>query len=132
MTDEPETTETEDAHPDDEPLGEPGRRALEAERKARRDAEQRLQGLQRAEAERMAGGTLADPADLWREVGLSDLVDDAGELEPERVRQAVDQVASSHPHWRQRPRGSADAGRGEPADGRAEVDRVAERLIRGQ
>jgi len=126
--------------PDDEPLGEAGRRALEAERKARREAEQKLaalagrvEALQRAEAERLAGGKLADPRDMWAAgVELDGLLDNEGALNADKVVEAVDGLLAERPHWAKAPRltGSADAGRGEPAS-EPSLAAIADQIVRG-
>jgi hypothetical protein len=88
-------------------------KAREAE--AQRDAlASRLEGLQRAEAEREAAEHLADPADLWREVAVADLLSEDGELDSKRVREAASGVARSHPHWR-RPAAPSSGGAREGA-----------------
>ena len=84
-------------------------RAAERERDALREQVDRRD---RADAERLAGQTLASGADLW--VGGVDLAqlrdEDTGALDPERVNQAVDRVLSERPHWRRSPRVSLDGG----------------------
>jgi hypothetical protein len=93
-----------------------------------RDAEQerdalagRLERMQRAEAERLAaqapddGPALADGADLWRGDGveLAGLLDDEGNVDPGRVREAVEQIGAAHEHWlARRAPASVDQGRG--------------------
>src|ERR1035437_4246177 len=85
----------------DEPLEAAGLKALESERKARRTAEKRLealdgrvQALQIAEVERVAGAAMADPSDLWRADGveLAAMLNDAGDIDQDRVREAVGTV----------------------------------------
>lgn len=88
-------------------------KAREAE--AQRDAlAGRLEGLQRAEAERVSGEHLADPSDLWREVAVADLLSEDGELDSKRVREAAAGVARAHPHWGP-PRAPASGGAREGA-----------------
>jgi hypothetical protein len=140
MSDDDDLTTPEPAA--DEPLGDGGRKALEAERKARRDAEQRLtaaakrlETMQRRAVERLAETELADPADLWRagDVELGSLLDDSGEIDAERVRETVGKVVETHPHWsarRRPPAGSADGGRGSPPIGGDGVQNIADRIMR--
>lgn len=129
-------------------LGDAGRRALEAERKARRNAEQtastlgqRVEALQRTEIQRIAGAgadgfrPLADATDLWRadEVELSSLLNDAGDVDADRVRETVGRVIKQRPHWGAAPAralGSADGGRGAPSA--PSMDDIAAKLIGGQ
>lgn len=66
-----------------------------------------VQGLQRAEAERVATSRadgfrpLVDAADLWRgtSVGLDALVTEEGRIDVARVRDAVAAIGAEHPHW---------------------------------
>jgi hypothetical protein len=134
-----EVTEQPPEGQQDEPLGETGMRALEAERKARRSAERqlealgsRVENLQRAEAERHAADVLSDPTDLWRDAELADVLDENGDVQAGAVQAVADTVASNHPHWRKRtaPAGSADARKGTEAEPNA--DDIAARLIRGR
>ncbi len=82
-------------------------REVEAERDS---LAERLAGQQRTEAERFAtqvgaGGMrmLAAGSDLWAAgVVLGDLVDEDGQVDPERVKQAVGRVLAEHPHWAHR------------------------------
>jgi hypothetical protein len=114
-------------------LGEAGKRAIQAERDARRAAEQqlatlgqRVEALQRGEVERIAGAPadgfrpLASAADLWRAEGvdIGELLTEAGDVDPAKVRETVGGVLEKRPHWGvapPRPAGSVDGGRGQPA-----------------
>jgi hypothetical protein len=143
MADEPVKNDV-----DDEPLEAAGIKALEAERKARKAAEKqlaalggRVEALQRAEVERIAGQQagdyrpLADPSDLWRADGveLGALLNEVGDIDPDRVRATVGGVLEARPHWavRQPPAsGSGDGGKGAPAE--PSMDTIAEKLIRGR
>ncbi len=93
------TDEPTDAHP--------GREAAKYRRQLR-DAEAtrdtlaaRVQRFQTAEAERVAAGPgrLLDPTDLWRVTDLADVVDDDGELDLEKVSDAVDKLIERKPHY---------------------------------
>jgi hypothetical protein len=84
------------------------RRQLRAVEGERDNLATRLSALQRREAERVAAegtGTgngfrvLADPCDLWREVELSAVLDEAGDVAPAKVAEAVRAVLAAHPHW---------------------------------
>lgn len=75
-----------------------------------------VESMQRQEAERLVadaptpGAGLAEGADLWRGgVELSELLDDDGNLDQEKLLAARDRVAAEHPHWR-RPVDSFDGG----------------------
>jgi len=76
------------------------RQAREAQ--AERDTlREQLTTMQRGEAERLAkDARLADPSDLWRD-GLTpaDLLDDAGNLDHDKVTAAVAELVAAHPHW---------------------------------
>lgn len=120
-TDETDTIEPE-RDDDHAPLGEAGQKALEAERKARKEAEQqlaalsgRVEALQRGEVERLAGERLAAPADLWTTgVTLDQLLGEDGNLDGAKLTETLDGVLAGRPHWAKpsRPSGSSDAGRG--------------------
>ena len=63
--------------------------------------------LHRAEVERVAGTQpywIGTPADVWAiGVELSELRDEAGRLDPERVKETLGAVLASHPNWSRRP-----------------------------
>lgn len=90
---------------DDEPDGTPREaryrqraRDAEVERDKLRDL---VEGMQRAEIQRLVADRLADPADLWRDgATLADLLDGAGRLDPTKLDGTVDRVLAAHPHWR--------------------------------
>lgn len=66
-------------------------RETEAERDTLRD---RLAAVQRAEVEHIAAKDLAKPAGLWAAgVNLSDLLDDTGNVDPAKVREATVRAA---------------------------------------
>lgn len=83
------------------------RRLRDAE--AERDAlTERLAGLQRAEAERLAGEHIAKSSALWAAgVDLADLLTDEGQVDPEKVAaaaaQARDTLGVEAPRRRPRP-----------------------------
>lgn len=61
----------------------------------------RLETLQRGEIERLAGRHLADPADFWRDgAQLADLLDDDGNVSPDKVTAAATAIAEAHAHWK--------------------------------
>lgn len=73
----------------------------------------RLTAMQRAEVERLAADTLADPADVWRDgAELAGLLDDDGNVDPAKVTKAARTVRQAHPHWSKprRPRTPSTAG----------------------
>ena len=91
-------------------------RAREAE--AGRDAlQERVTRMQHAEVERMAA-RLHDPADLWGAgVDLLELLNEDGEVDPERVAEAVAALADSKPYLLKPSRGSNfGQGRRTPVD----------------
>ena len=70
------------------------RRLREAE--AQRDTlTERLEGLQRAEVERLAGEHLAKGAGIWTTTALSDVLDDDGTVDPAKVTQAAQEARES-------------------------------------
>lgn len=72
-----------------------------------------LEQYQRLEVERIASSgpdALAEGGDLWQGgADLAELVDEDGQVDPEKVRTAVAGVLSQRPHWR---RPSPDLGQG--------------------
>lgn len=110
MTDEttenPRDDELEDTPETDESTERPNREARYRLRLREAEAERdalagRLTRLQHAEAERLAGEQLTDGADLWRDgATLTDLLDDDGDLDPGKVREAAEALVQAHPHWR--------------------------------
>ncbi len=101
---EVEVAETTATEPTD---ANPGREAAKYRRQLR-DAEAtrdtlaaRVQKYQTAEAERVAAGPgrLLDPTDLWRVTELADVVDDDGEVDAEKVSDAVDKLIERKPHY---------------------------------
>lgn len=92
------------------------------ETEAERDALlQRVETLQRGEVQRMVADKLADPEDFWRETTLADLLDDSGDLAPDKVFERVSGLLEDHPHWGQavpRPSGALKSGASAPAQPR--------------
>ncbi len=55
-------------------------------------------------------GTIRDGRDLWlADVKLPDLLDDSGQVDAEKVADAVKRVVAERPHWRT-PTPSMDGG----------------------
>lgn len=82
-------------------------RATEAERDQLRA---QVESFQRAEVERLAADRMADPADLWRAgINLGDLLTEDGAIDTQRVTETVDQVLSTHRHWRKTASAAAPA-----------------------
>lgn len=83
-------------------------RATEAERDQLRA---QVESFQRAEVERLAADRMADPADLWRAgINLGDLLtEDGAAIDTQRVTETVDQVLSTHRHWRKTASAAAPA-----------------------
>lgn len=72
-------------------------RAAEAERDA---LGERLNSLQRGQAETFAREHLADGADLWRDgLDLTALLDGDGNLDVAKVADAARAARKAHPHW---------------------------------
>lgn len=71
---------------------------------------ERLTNLQRAEAERLAADVLAAGPDLWLGgTQLSDLLDDTGSVDIQKVTAAARLVTADRPHWRRREPSAAAA-----------------------
>ena len=67
---------------------------------------ERVTRMQRTEVERQAAG-LHDPGDLWTAgVDLGELLTEDGDVDPERVAEAVAALADSKPYMLRPPRGS--------------------------
>lgn len=90
----------------DEALGEV--RAEAAKYRTRlRDAEadrdaigERLAEAQRREVSRQVGDRMHDPDDLWMAgTDVADMLDDDGNIDPERVTLALDELKDARPHW---------------------------------
>ena len=66
----------------------------------------RIEQMTRNEIQRLAAEHLADGNDIWRDepVDIAELCDDLGMPDPSRVREHVEGLIASHPHWaRRRP-----------------------------
>lgn len=75
-------------------------RAVEAERD---QLAARLDHLQRGEAERLAAAVLADGGDLWRDGhNITELINDDGHLDPDKVAELASNLVAAHPHWSKR------------------------------
>jgi hypothetical protein len=125
-TSEPDSTQnvhTVDGDQDDQEARTPNRREASYRIKAREAEaavsvlEERVARMQRDEVERMAA-RLHDPADLWGfGVELLELLDEDGEVDPERVAEAVAVLADSKPYLLRPKRGSNfGQGRRTPVD----------------
>lgn len=91
--------------------GEPGgheaaklRKRAQAAETERDTLTARVQAMQRAEVERHAAATLAKPAGLWVSgVDLAELLDDSGDVDPAKVREAATTAADQLGLGRTRP-----------------------------
>lgn len=99
--------QAEPAADSEERSGDRGSREAAKYRRQLRDAEaardqlaERLAALQRGQAETFAREHLADGADLWRDgVDLTALLDDGGQVDPDKVREAARSTIAAHRHW---------------------------------
>lgn len=66
---------------------------------------ERVTRMQRTEVERLAA-RLHDPGDLWTGVDLAELLNEDGQVDPERVAEAVAALSDSKPHLIKPPRRS--------------------------
>jgi len=64
----------------------------------------RMEAMQRAEVERLAGTMLADPADLWHGTSLDELLDDNGDIAVTKLNAAAVELLRTHPHWERQRR----------------------------
>ena len=113
-----DTVPTEDtpAEPDQPSTDNPSREAAKW-RNRFRDAEtelatmrERVEALQRGEAERLAAPVLYDAADMWRDgTQLADLLDDDGNIDPDKVTAAATKTADAHNHWKRKAPAAAPA-----------------------
>lgn len=79
-------------------------REAEAERDSLRESETAMResvtAMHRAEAVRVAAGTLSDGEDLFRGgVDLADLLGEDGRLDSAKITEAAKRVAAEHPNW---------------------------------
>lgn len=96
-TTEPSTVDTENVEtPDTEPQSkrEARYRTQLRETEAERDAlTQRLEALQRSEVERLAAAKVDKPQAIWAAgTDLADLLDDAGNIDPDKVTEAAEKA----------------------------------------
>jgi hypothetical protein len=71
----------------------------------------RIDDMNRAEAERLAGTHLADGKDLWLTgTTVADLLDDDGRLSAEKVTAAAQSITTDRPHWSRRHTAAAPSG----------------------
>lgn len=124
MTQPVDTTTTTDT--DTEPQGDGGKASREAARyrternearTALEAATERIAALQRADAERLAGGLLAEPGDLWALGGteLADVLDDDGNVSADAVTALAETITKSRPGLR-KPSRAIDPSQGRSAD----------------
>lgn len=113
-----ETSPTTETERTDQPGAEAARyrrRLREAETERDTIAE-RLSGFQRREVERLAGTVLSRGDDIWLgKADVAELVDDAGQVDPEKVTIAVATVLDGRPQLRKdgrRPRPDPSQGSG--------------------
>jgi len=60
----------------------------------------RVEAMQRTDVERLAATDLQTPADLWLTgPDLADLLDEAGDVDPEKVKTTVAAVLEQRPGW---------------------------------
>jgi hypothetical protein len=89
----------EERTPDDNEAAKYRRKLRDAESKLAAQDE-RLQAMQRNEAQRLAAVKLADPQDLWRDgAQLTDVIDDAGQVDPAKLDGLIGTVLEAHKHW---------------------------------
>lgn len=83
---------------------------------AREDLAARVEKMQRAEAERLAGTTIEKPSGLWATgTTLEDLLDDDGEVDPDKVTAAAT-AASEQLGLTKPPRGPIIPSQGQVPD----------------
>lgn len=99
-------TDTTEDQSDADPADKAGAEAAKYRRRLREtEAERdnllaRVEHLQRGEIERLITGKLTDPADIWRDgAQLADLLDDDGDIDPDKVTTLLDDLVKAHPHW---------------------------------
>jgi hypothetical protein len=123
---EPDPASTEDGDtertPDDNEAAKYRRKLRDAESKLAAQDE-RLQTMQRNEAQRLAAVKLADPQDLWRDgATLADVLDDAGHVDPGKLDELVGTVLGAHKHWARQQHPSAAAASSVTSNGKIEDD----------
>lgn len=103
MTTQPESAPETTATGDESALGDAGKRALAAEREARRKAEDALKAaraqLRDAQLRSAAAGKLHDPADAARLLDVASLaVGEDGTYDPAALGAAIDALTTSKPY----------------------------------
>lgn len=103
-TELPPETSVEEPNPDGAGNGNPdGNMPREQRyRLERNEARERITRLQNREVERLASKHLSNPADLLTlgGVGLADLLDDSGDVDPEKVNTLATEVLGTRPGLR--------------------------------
>lgn len=117
VTDEqeqPDSSPEDTAAAEQDSDGNPGREAAKYRRKLRETETERDQlrevvdGMRRAEVERIAGATVQNPAGLWAAgIDVASLLDDAGQVDPAKVQAATQQAAETLGLARPRPKNYA-------------------------
>lgn len=80
--------------------------------------EERIAGLQRADADRVIADRLVDPRDLWAVTDVADLRDDDGALDQEKVTARIEALIEERPHWAKAAPATFPSGvRGVPTSG---------------
>ena len=107
--DAPETDRQDPVEPDAPDPVEPEKPSREAAKYRRQLRESqshaealqvRVEAMQRADVERLAATDLQTPADLWLTgPDLADLLDEAGDVDPEKVKTTVAAVLEQRPGW---------------------------------
>lgn len=119
MTD-PEPTEQPETNPEAEapegPTEESSREAHKDATKYRtqlREAEARIERMQRAEIERLAGVSLSHPEDLFSLSGndVADYLTESGDVDPDKVAADLDEILAERPGLR-RPAPAVDRSQG--------------------
>jgi hypothetical protein len=91
-----------EATDDENPAGR-GQRYRERLRAAEAETtrlQQLVEGMRQAEIQRIASDRLADPADLFREATLGDMLDTEGRVDAAKLNALMDKVIAEHPHYK--------------------------------
>jgi hypothetical protein len=59
-----------------------------------------VEGLQKAEVERLAADLFTDPSDVWAVIDLNGLKGDDGLVSTDRATAELQQLAERKPHWK--------------------------------
>ena len=74
---------------------------------------ERLERMQRSEVERIAATKLASAADVWLDgLTVEALLNDDGDLDPEKLEAHLDALLEARPHWRAAPKAGQHPRRG--------------------